>query len=187
MTLLRPSAVVTLDGTRLTSAEGAVLRVRVRLGMGPAHDDVGVLLGWPSSKLKSAAAWIDAFDRVGLVRGSETDVFTGEVTGVRLTPDGLALEGLAKSIALSRTFVSQTFLDLSIADIVQQLASAAKRTSTARAATARRSRRPTQAVDDRRSAKWASPWNDLAQLVGADVTVTETGAAHSSSSGNALA
>jgi hypothetical protein len=47
MTLLRPSAVLTLDGKRLTSAEGAVLRVRVRLGM-PANQGIECFC-WPSS------------------------------------------------------------------------------------------------------------------------------------------
>lgn len=169
MTLLRPSAVVTLDGKRLTSAEGAVLRVRARLGMGPAHDEVECFC-WPSSKLKSAAPGSTLAVALG-GSGSEIDVFTGEITGVRLTPDGLALEGLANTIALSRTFVSQTFLDLSIADIVQQLASAASvdvdKVSGDTTLSA-------YAVDDRRSA-WAY-LNDLAQLVGADITVTEAGA-----------
>jgi hypothetical protein len=169
MTLLRPSAVVTLDGQRLTSAEGAVLRVRVRLGMGPAHDDAEVFC-WPSSKLKSAAPGSTLSIALGAA-GSETDVFAGEVTSVRLTPDGLALDGLAKSVALSRTFVSQTFLDLSIADIVQQLASAAGVDVDSASGDTTLS---AYAVDDRRSA-WAY-LNDLAQLVGADITVTEAGA-----------
>ena len=169
MTLLRPSAVLTLDGKRLTSAEGAVLRVRVRLGMGPAHDEVECFC-WPSSKLKSAAPGSTLSVALGGA-GSETDVFTGEITGVRLTPDGLALEALAKSIALSRTFISQTFLDSSIADIVQQLASTASVDVDDASGDTTLS---AYAVDDRRSA-WAY-MNDLAQLVGADITVTETGA-----------
>lgn len=143
--------------------------MRVRLGLGPAHDDVECFC-WPSSKLKSAAPGSTLAVALGAA-GSETDVFTGEVTGVRLTPDGLALEALAKSIALSRTFVSQTFLDLSVADIVQQLASAASVDVDSASGDTTLS---AYAVDDRRSA-WAYV-NDLAELVGADVTVTETGA-----------
>jgi hypothetical protein len=169
MTLVRPSAVVTLDGRRLTSAEGAVLRVRVRLGMGPAHDAVEIFC-WPSSKLNAASVGSTVTVALGTV-DSEADVFTGEITGVRLTPDAIALEGLATSVALSRTFVSQSFISVSVADVVQQLASSAGvDVEEASADTSLSS----YAVDDRRSA-WAHI-NDLARLVGADITVTETGA-----------
>ena len=169
MTLGRPSAVVTVDGRRLTSAEGAVVRVRVRLGRGPAHDDAECIC-WLSSKLASASAGSTLAIALGNA-GDETDVWTGEVTGVRRAPDGLALEGLAASVALSRTFLSQTFVDLSIADVVQQLASAAGAEVEEASGDATLS---AYAVDDRRSA-WAH-LNDLAELAGAEVTVTETGA-----------
>ena len=169
MTLQRPSAVVTLDGTRLTSAEGAVLRLRVRLGMGPAHDAVE-LFCWPSSKLSAASVGSAAVVALGTA-GEEADVWTGEITSVRLTPDGIALEGLAGSIALSRTFVSQSFVSVSVADVVQQLASAAGVDADEVSGDTSLS---SYVVDDRRSA-WAHI-NDLASLVGADVTVTEAGA-----------
>jgi hypothetical protein len=161
--------VVTVDGRRLTSAEGAVVRVRIRLGRGPAHDDAECIC-WPSSRLASTSPGATLAVALGNA-GAETDVWTGEVTGVRRAPDGLALEGLATSVALSRTFLSQTFLDLSIPDVVQQLASAAGVPVEAAGGDARLA---AYAVDDRRSA-WAH-LNDLAELTGADVTVTETGA-----------
>lgn len=168
MTLVRPSAVVTLNGKKLTSAEGAIMRVRVRLGMGPAHDSVDVFC-WPSSGLKDAS--IGAALTVALgTRGSEADVWTGEVTGVRLTPDGVALEGLASSILLSRTFTSQSFVGVSVADIVNQLASAAGVDVDGVSGDTSLS---SYAIDDRRSA-WAH-MNDLARLVGADITVTHAG------------
>ncbi len=183
MTLVRPSAVVTLDGQRLTSAEGAVLRVRVRLGLGPAHDAVDIFC-WPSSKLKSAAVGGQLSVSLGTV-GGEKNVWTGEVTGVRLTPDAVALEGLAASIALSRTFTSQSFISVSVADIVQQMASAAGVTVDSASGDTSLS---SYAVDDRRSA-WAHI-NDLARLIGADVTVTDAGAlkfvAPASSPGGAI-
>ncbi len=169
MTLTRPSAVVTLDGRRLSAAEGAVVRVRVRLGMGPAHDEA-VCCCWPSSKLKDASAGSTLVVALGDA-GDETDVWTGEVTGVRLTSDGVVLEGLASSVALSRTFVSQTFLGLSISDIVRQLATAAGVDVDDASGDTTLS---AYAVDDRRSA-W-SHLNDLALLAGADVTVTASGA-----------
>jgi len=184
MTLVRPSAVVTLDGRRLTSAEGAVLRARVRLGMGLAHDAAEIYC-WPSSKLKDASVGATVSVALGDA-GGEADVWTGEVTDVRLTPDGVALEGLASSIALSRTFTSQSFVGVSVADVVQQLASAAGVTVDRASGDTTLS---SYAVDDRRSA-WAH-LNDLARLVGADLTVTAAGAlafvAPSSSPGAAIA
>lgn len=169
MSLVRPSAIVTLDGRKLTSAEGAVLRICVRLGMGPAHDAVE-LFCWPSSKLAAGTVGSKATVALGPA-GSEMDVWTGEVTCVRLTPDGVALEGLANSVALSRTFVSQSFISVSVADVVQQLASAAGVDVEDASGDTSLS---AYAVDDRRSA-WAH-LNDLAHLVGADITVTEAGA-----------
>lgn len=168
MTLVRPSAVVTLDGRRLTSAEGAIMRVRVRLGVGPAHDSVDVFC-WPSSKLKDANVGAALTVALG-TKDSEADVWTGEVCGVRLTSDGVALEGLASSIALSRTFASQSFVEVSVADIVNQLASTAGVDVDGVSGDTGLS---SYAVNDRRSA-WAHI-NDLARLIGADVTVTAAG------------
>ena len=183
MSLVRPSAVVTLDGQRLTSAEGAVLRVRVRLGMAPAHDQVECFC-WPSSKLNSAAPGSSLAVALGDA-GNETDVWTGEVSSVRLTADGIVLEGLASTIALSRTFVAQGFLDVSVADVVQLLASAAGVTVEGASGDTSLS---AWGVDDSRSA-WAHIC-DLARLVGADVTATAAGAlnfvAPSSGPGGAL-
>ncbi len=169
MTLTRPSAVVTLDGQRLTSAEGAVARVRVHLGLGPAHDLVECIC-WPSSKLKGATAGGTLTVALGGV-GEEQDVFSGEVSDVRLAPDGVVIEGLAATIALSRSYVSQSFLDLSIADIVQQLADAA---GVAVDDVSGDTVLSAYAVDDRRPV-WGYI-NELAQLAGADVVATVSGA-----------
>jgi hypothetical protein len=183
MTLVRPSAVVTLNGKRLTSAEGAITRVRVRLGLGPKHDAVDIFC-WPSSKLKDASLGAKATVALGSL-GSESDVWTGEISGVRLTPDGVALEALAATIALSRTYMSQIFVSVSVSDIVNQLA--AKAGVDVDNATGDLSF-PAYAVDDRRSV-W-SHVNDLAKLIGADVSATEAGklkfVAPTSSSGGAL-
>lgn len=168
MTLTRPSAVVTLDGQRLTSAEGAIARVRVHLGLGPAHDLVECFC-WPSSKLKGAKPGGTLTVALGPTDG-ETDVFTGEVSDVRLAPDGVLIEGLAATIALSRSYISQSFLDLSIADIVQQICSTAGvGVDDASGDTVLSA----YAIDDRRSA-----WDhivDLALLAGADVVATVGG------------
>jgi hypothetical protein len=137
--------------------------------MGPAHDAVE-LFCWPSSKLGAASIGSAAVVALGS-SGSEADVWTGEITGVRLTPDGISLEGLAGTVALSRTFVSQSFVSVSVADVVQQLASAAGVDVDEVSGDTSLS---SYAVDNRRSA-WAHI-NDLAALVGADVTVSESGA-----------
>lgn len=168
MTLVRPSAVVTLNGKRLTSAEGAITRVRARLGLGPKHDAVDIFC-WPSSKLKDAALGAKVTLALGTA-GSEKDVWAGEVSGIRLTPDGVALEALATSIALSRTYLSQLFNSVSVSDIVKQLAS--KAGVDVDSATGDTSL-PSYAVDDCRSL-WAHV-NDLARLIGAEVTMTEAG------------
>jgi hypothetical protein len=97
-------------------------------------------------------------------------VLTGEVSGVRITPDGIALEGLSASIALSRTYMSQSFISVSVSDVVNQLASTASVDVDSATGDTSLS---WYAVDDRRSA-WAHI-NDLARLVGADVSVTEGG------------
>ncbi len=169
MTLTRPSAVVTLDGQRLTSAEGAVARVRVHLGLGPAHDLVEVFC-WPTSKLTKAAPGGTLTVALGAT-GDEKDLLVGEVSDVRLAPDGVVIEGLAATIALSRSYVSQSFLDLSIADIVTQLANAG---GVDVADVSGDTALSAYAVDDRRPV-W-DHINDLAQLAGADVVATESGA-----------
>ena len=100
MSLLRPNAQVTLAGRSLSSAEGAVQSVRVDLGLNGAHDGVRLTL-WPDSKLASAAPG----DLISVAlgdAGSEVDVMGGEVLAVRSRPDGVVIEGVSATIALSR-------------------------------------------------------------------------------------
>ena len=168
MSLMRPSVVVTLDGQRLTSAEGALVRTKVCLGSAESHDAVELTV-WPSSKL--AGAQPGGTLVVALSDGAtDTDVWTGQVAGVRATAAALVLEGIAPTIILSRTFVSQTFLDVTVADIVRQLVTdAGVEVDEIEAGVTL----PCYAVDSRRSV-W-SHVHDLARLTGADVTTSATG------------
>jgi hypothetical protein len=84
--------------------------------------------------------------------------------------DGLALEALAKSVALSRTFVTDVSRFLRLRTSCSLASAASIDVDDASGDTTLSA----YAVDDRRSA-WAY-MNDLAQLVGADIIVTEAGA-----------
>ncbi len=120
MSLVRPNAVITLAGQSYTAAEAALMRMRVALSVRGAHDGVALTV-WPSSKL--ARADIGAKISVALgPSGSEVDVWSGEVNAVAASPDALSITGLASTAALSRTRISQTYMDQSVADIVRALA-----------------------------------------------------------------
>lgn len=169
MSLVRPNAALTVDGQRLTAAEAGMLRLRVRLGMGEAHDAVELTL-WPTSKLAASAA--GASLTVALGDGDElTDVWTGNVAGVSGSDGSVTLDALAATAVLSRTWLSQTFLDLTIGEIVEQLAAEGGVEVDEASADVKL---PAYAVDSRR-AVWAHV-NDLARLSGADLTTTATGA-----------
>ncbi|HEX6748282.1 MAG TPA: hypothetical protein VF092_13380 [Longimicrobium sp.] len=120
MSLSKPRAVVTLDGRSLTSAEAAVARIRVLLASG-AHDRAEVL-AWPASKLTDATPGSTLALALG-DEGDEEDVWSGEVVEVAAGEDGVALDGLAGTLELSRQRVSRTYLDQSVADVVNDLAS----------------------------------------------------------------
>ena len=119
MSLLRPNAQVTLAGRSLSSAEGAVQSVRVDLGLNGAHDGVRLTL-WPDSKLASAAPG-DAISVALGDAGSEVDVLGGEVLAVRSRPDGVVIEGVSATIALSRQFKSHAYVNPTVADVVNDL------------------------------------------------------------------
>jgi hypothetical protein len=166
MALSRPRAILTLDGRRLSSAEAALLSLRVLHTLGE-HDTAEVVL-WPSSKFAGARAGSRLAIAIG-EEGSEADVWTGEVTGTAAGAEAVALDGLAATVALSRQRVSQTFLNQSVADIVRGLAQGAQVDQvggdTSLAA---------YSVDERRSV-W-SHLLELARLIGADVGSSPGGA-----------
>jgi phage protein D len=166
MALSRPRAKVTLDGTSLSSAEAALARATVSLSAAGSHDRVELWL-WSSTKLSSAGAGSTLSLALG-EDGSESDVFSGEVTEVRASADGLYLEALASTIKLSRARKSQTYLSQSVADIVRDLAS-----DVGIDEVQGDTQLDAYSVDDRRNV-WMHLL-DLARLVGADVSASAAG------------
>lgn len=166
MSLPRPRAAVTVDGRRLTSAQAALVRLQVSLSLAGAHD-AAELVVWPSSKLAGTGSGAEMAIALG-EEGEERDVWAGEVTTIAAGADGVVIDGLAGTVALSRRRVSQTYLDQSVADIVRDLAGDVDLDEVSGDVSL-----PAYAVDDRRSA-WAHLL-DLAGLVGADVGASAAG------------
>ncbi|HKJ03586.1 MAG TPA: hypothetical protein VJ997_14055, partial [Longimicrobiales bacterium] len=160
MSLLRPSALLNLDGQELTSAEAAALLITVSLSVGTEHDGVEIL-AWPDSKLSAAGPGSTLEVSLGHA-GEEELVWTGEVRSVVQSPEGLALEGLAPSYALSRQYRSQTFLKQTAGDIARDLAGEIDVGEVGADVELE-----AYAVDDRRSI-WAH-LHELARLTGSEV------------------
>src|SRR6202035_4676272 len=166
MSLSRPRARLTVDGQTLSSAEAALVRLTVALSLSGAHDPVELTV-WPSSKLATAAPGSTMAIALG-EEGSEQDVWAGEVTAVAAGADGVVLDGLAATVALSRQRVSQSYLDRSVADVVNDLAGSAAVDEVSGDANL-----PAYSVDDRRPV-W-DHLRDLARLTGADVGAAPNG------------
>ena len=167
MSLVRPNAVVTLSGQNYSAAEGAILHLRASLTVRGSHDSISVAL-WPSSKLASAAVGAQMSVALG-DRGNETDLWSGEAVAIEFRPDAVVISGLAATIALSRTRVSQTYLDQSVADIVRHLASSVDTDEIQGDLDL-----PAYTVDDRRPV-W-SHLLDLASMSGAELGASAAGA-----------
>lgn len=119
MALLRPNALVSIAGRSLSLAAGAIVSVRVSLGLQPAHDGVS-LQCWPGSKFAAAAPGDALSVKLG-AQGSETLVLTGEVLAVHQRPAGLGLDGVSATIALSRLYKTASHVNPSVADVVRDL------------------------------------------------------------------
>jgi hypothetical protein len=167
MSLARPNALITLSGQNYSAAEAALVRMRVALSVRGAHDCVALTL-WPSSKLASAQTGAKISIALG-PSGSEADVWSGEVNAVAASPDALTITGLAATAALSRTRISQTYLDQSVADIVRALAASVDIDEVEGDLNL-----AAYTVDDRR-AVW-SHLLDLAAMAGAEVGANSSGA-----------
>jgi hypothetical protein len=160
----RPRAVITVGGQRLTSAEAALVWLRLALGPSGTHDLVELML-WPTSRLTGAAVGAPMSVALG-EDGGEQDVWAGQVTAVEAGPDTVAIEGLAATVELSRRRVSQTYLNQSVADIVRSLVPDSDEVSGD-------TQLPAYSLDDRRSV-WTHLL-DLAAIVGADVGASPSG------------
>jgi hypothetical protein len=167
MSLSRPRARLTVDGQTLTSAQAGLVRLTVGLSLSGSHDSAEVTV-WPSSRLAATAAGAAMSIALG-DEGKERDVWTGEVTAVAAGPDAVVLDGLAATAALSRRRTSQSYLDRSVADIVNDLAGGAAIDEVAGDTAL-----PAFAVDDRRPV-WEH-LKDLARLAGADLGASPAGA-----------
>ena len=119
MSLMRPNAKVTIAGRSLSAAEGAIVSLRVDVGLGSAHDGVS-LQCWPGSQFNSAAPG----DKISVAlgdKGSEIDVLGGEVLTVQQRPDGQMIDGVSATIALSRLFKTSSHVNPTVADVVRDL------------------------------------------------------------------
>lgn len=119
MALLRPNALVSIAGRSLSMAEGAILSLRVSLGLQHAHDGISLLCG-PGSKFASAAPGAALNIKLGAT-GSEQAVLAGEVLAVRQQAAGLVIDGVSATIALSRLFKSASHVNPTVADVVRGL------------------------------------------------------------------
>jgi hypothetical protein len=160
MSLKRPNANITIDGRKLSAAEAALVSLKIDLTVAGAHDSARITL-WPNSRFSGAAPGASLAIALG-DKDSEEDVLTGEVTGVRGAPDGVVLKGLSATVALSRAFMSQTYVSQSVADIVNDLASGVSTDQVSAAM-----QLAAYHVDNRRSV-WTH-LQSLAQLTGRDL------------------
>lgn len=120
MSLSRPVARIEVDGQSLSSAEGAVVRVRVAAGLGGGHDRAEIVC-WPPSRFEGSAPGAAATVALG-ESGEEEPAWAGEVIACRDGPAGIEIEGLAPTVRLSRARISRTYLDQSAAEIIKDLA-----------------------------------------------------------------
>ncbi len=136
MSLAKPSASITLNGDTYTAAEAGLVRARVDLGMN-THDSVHLVF-WLQSALASAAPGDElslslslaaggggllAAAPGGLGGGGDSDaLWTGTVQSTQSGASFFSLEGLASTSVLSDSRRSQTWEDMSVGDIVSDLA-----------------------------------------------------------------
>lgn len=166
MAIPRPNAVLTVDGRALTAAEAGLVDAEVRLSVAGAHDAARLRL-WPASKLAGTAVGARIELDLGEA-GDEVRVLTGEVVATRATPVAVELEALAATVALSRSRAVQSFVGVSVADVVRALAGEVAVDTVEANLTLE-----AYAVDDRRPA-WAH-LRRLAALVGAELGASADG------------
>ncbi|MEJ8849523.1 hypothetical protein [Variovorax rhizosphaerae] len=123
MSLSKPGARITIDGTELGADEAALLRLTIEMSVNGRHDHALLRL-WPRSKFADAAAGATISIALG-ERGSEQAVFSGEVGAGRRLPNETVVEALAATVRFSRAYKSQTYVGQTVADIVRDLADGA--------------------------------------------------------------
>ncbi|SEA37456.1 Phage protein D [Thiothrix caldifontis] len=138
MSLPRPTATITLNGQRLTSAEAGLARLRLDLAFN-SHDNAKLWL-WSRSKLATAEPGMTL--QIGLSTktasgggllnaaagllssGGDDDgtVWTGVVDSAQTCAGQLVINGLADTVSLSQMRRSATWVEQTVADIVRDLA-----------------------------------------------------------------
>jgi hypothetical protein len=169
MTLRRPTAALTIDGTRASAAEAALTRLEVELGVGRAHDRFRASLGHGSA-LADTSTGSDVVVELGYDPDLET-VLTGTVTNVQHRQTGVLIEGLAATASLSHSRLGRSYVSQSAADIVSDLVSSGQGTPGEVSAALQLS---AYHVDERQSA-WAHVCA-LARLAGCEVCADGQGA-----------
>jgi phage protein D len=167
MTLRRPEATLSFDGSRLSAAEAALTELRVELGMGGAHDR------FAAAVLRGSAAIValGATAEIGLgYQDAVETVLTGEVTAIVREPWGAVIEGLAATITLSRARVGRSYVGQTVASIADDLVSSGQASTAEVAAPLELS---AYHVDEQRSV-W-SHLRDLARLAGCELTADASG------------
>ncbi len=173
-----PHVSLDVDGRALTGPEAAAIAVRVHVGAGDAVDAAEIVLGRQSPVVGTTPG---APVEVALGYDEEAEVvLTGEVDRVQQRPWGIILEVLALPARLQRLRIGRSYLDLTPADIVADLAGEADVATDELVGTATLS---AYHVDERRSA-WRHV-QDLARLAGAEVCTTADGSLTMRAVGNA--
>lgn len=136
MSIAKPNASITLNGDIYSAAEAGLVRARVDLGFN-THDRVHLVF-WPQSALAGAAPGDELSLSLSLETGdgglltavpgglgggggSDT-LWTGTVQSTQSGANFFSLDGLASTSALSDSRRSQTWEDMSVGDIVSDLA-----------------------------------------------------------------
>lgn len=183
MSLMRPNAKVTTTGGApsalpaavtslvpsagaLGAAAAALASVEVHLQADGRHDSVRMVVHGVSR-----LATLKVGQTVGLALGdigAEVDLFAGVVERIAQARDGLVIDALSATVALSRSRRSQTYVDQTVADIVRDLAKPAAVDEVQGDLTL-----AAYTVDDRRSV-W-DQLQDLAALIGAEVSSAHDG------------
>ena len=135
MSLAKPSATITLDGDSFTAAEAGLVSARVDLGFN-SHDRVQLNL-WPQSRLASASPGAELSLKLSLeadsggllaavpgLGGSSggDSLWTGTVQSIHSGADFVTLMGLSSTASLSDMRRSQSWADMSVGDIVSDMA-----------------------------------------------------------------
>lgn len=159
----RPTATITINGQALSTAEAGLAGLQLILGLN-SHDSVWLNL-WRDSVLAGTAPGSDA--EISL---NDELIWTGTINANTHHNNQQQLQGLALTAQLSQIRRSTTWSDMSVADIVTDLASPLQVDVDADLMFS------SYSIDNRRSA-WAH-LQRLAHLAGAEISCSGDGELH---------